>query len=40
MIATLIKPSSGQILKDGKPVMAGKATPNVGYVFQRATLFP
>ena len=40
MIATLIKPSSGQILLDGKPVVAGKATPNVGYVFQRDTLFP
>jgi NitT/TauT family transport system ATP-binding protein len=40
MIATLVKPSSGQILIDGKPVIAGKATPNVGYVFQRDTLFP
>ena len=40
MIATLIKPSSGQILIDGTPVVAGKATPNVGYVFQRDTLFP
>src|SRR3954463_10113382 len=40
MIATLIKPSSGQILIDGSPVVAGKATPNVGYVFQRDTLFP
>ena len=40
MIATLIKPSSGQILIDGVPVVAGKATPNVGYVFQRDTLFP
>src|SRR6185295_18267751 len=34
MIATLVKPSSGQILIDGKPVMAGKATPDVGYIFQ------
>jgi Aconitase family (aconitate hydratase) len=33
MIATLIKPSSGQILIDGTPVIAGKAMPNVGYVF-------
>jgi len=40
MIATLVKPSSGQILIDGTPVIAGKATPNVGYVFQRDTLFP
>lgn len=40
MIATLIKPSSGQILIDGQPVVAGKATPGVGYVFQRDTLFP
>jgi NitT/TauT family transport system ATP-binding protein len=40
MIATLVKPSGGQILIDGKPVVAGKATPNVGYVFQRDTLFP
>jgi NitT/TauT family transport system ATP-binding protein len=40
MIATLVKPSGGQILIDGKPVMSGKATPGVGYVFQRDTLFP
>jgi len=40
MVATLLKPSSGEILIDGKPVVAGKATPNVGYVFQRDTLFP
>jgi NitT/TauT family transport system ATP-binding protein len=40
MIATLLKPSSGQILIDGKPVTAGRATPDVGYVFQRDTLFP
>jgi len=40
MIATLIKPSSGQILIDGVPVVAGNATPDVGYVFQRDTLFP
>jgi len=40
MIATLIKPTSGQILIDGVPVVAGKATPNVGYIFQRDTLFP
>ncbi len=40
MIATLLKPSGGEVLIDGKPVVAGKATPNVGYVFQRDTLFP
>ncbi|MGB8400604.1 MAG: ABC transporter ATP-binding protein [Bradyrhizobium sp.] len=40
MIATLVRPSSGQILIDGGPVIAGKATPNVGYIFQRDTLFP
>jgi NitT/TauT family transport system ATP-binding protein len=40
MIATLVKPSGGQILIDGKPVIAGRATPDVGYVFQRDTLFP
>jgi NitT/TauT family transport system ATP-binding protein len=40
MIATLLRPSAGEILIDGKPLVAGKATPNVGYVFQRDTLFP
>ncbi len=40
MIATLLRPTSGEILIDGKPIVAGKATPNVGYVFQRDTLFP
>lgn len=40
MIATLIKPSSGEILIDAKPIITGKATPSVGYVFQRDTLFP
>lgn len=40
MIATLIRPTSGQILIDGVAVVAGKATPDVGYVFQRDTLFP
>jgi NitT/TauT family transport system ATP-binding protein len=40
MIATLVKPSSGQILIDGTPLVPGRATPNVGYVFQRDTLFP
>jgi NitT/TauT family transport system ATP-binding protein len=40
MIATLLRPSAGEILIDGEPLVAGKATPNVGYVFQRDTLFP
>jgi len=40
MIATLVKPTSGQILIDGVPVISGKATADVGYVFQRDTLFP
>jgi NitT/TauT family transport system ATP-binding protein len=40
MIATLVKPSSGEILIDGKPVIHGRATSGVGYVFQRDTLFP
>jgi NitT/TauT family transport system ATP-binding protein len=40
MIATLVKPTGGEIFIDGKPVLAGKATPDVGYVFQRDTLFP
>jgi NitT/TauT family transport system ATP-binding protein len=40
MIATLIRPSSGQIMIDDRPLIAGKATPGVGYVFQRDTLFP
>jgi len=40
MIATLVRPSGGEILIDGKPITTGKATPNVGYVFQRDTLFP
>jgi NitT/TauT family transport system ATP-binding protein len=40
MIATLLKPTSGQILIDGTLVVPGQATPNVGYVFQRDTLFP
>src|SRR5215471_16773913 len=40
MIATLIRPSRGSISIDGAPVVSGKATPGVGYVFQRDTLFP
>ncbi len=30
MIATLIRPTSGQILLDGTPIVLGKATPTVG----------
>jgi len=30
MIATLIKPTGGRVLIDGAPVIAGKATPDVG----------
>ena len=33
MVATLVKPSTGQILIDGRPVVPGEATPNVGYVW-------
>jgi NitT/TauT family transport system ATP-binding protein len=40
MIATLIRPSAGEILIDGELVITGRVTPNVGYVFQRDTLFP
>jgi NitT/TauT family transport system ATP-binding protein len=40
MIATLIRPSGGQILIDGTPVTSGKTTPGIGYIFQRDTLFP
>jgi NitT/TauT family transport system ATP-binding protein len=40
MIATLIKPTGGQIMIDGLPIIPGRATPDVGYVFQRDTLFP
>ncbi|MGY3529597.1 MULTISPECIES: ABC transporter ATP-binding protein [Bradyrhizobium] len=40
MIASLIRPTAGEILIDGKRVVSGRATPNVGYVFQRDTLFP
>ena len=40
MVATLVKPTGGEIFIDGKPVITGRATPDVGYVFQRDTLFP
>ena len=40
MIATLLKPSSGEILIDGARTVPHKASPQVGYVFQKDTLFP
>ena len=40
MIATLLNPTSGTILIDSEPVFHRKARREVGYVFQRDTLFP
>jgi NitT/TauT family transport system ATP-binding protein len=40
MIATLLRPSGGEITIDGQRSRPDKANPNVGYVFQRDTLFP
>src|ERR1700761_9735134 len=40
MIATLIRPTSGEILIDGVPSNPDKVSPNVGYVFQKDNLFP
>ncbi len=40
MIATLLKPSAGEILIDGVRTVPNKARPEVGYVFQKDTLFP
>ncbi len=40
MIATLLPPSSGSILVDGEPVQPGRAVRQVGYVYQKDTLFP
>ena len=40
MIATLLAPSSGSILVDGEAVQAGRAVRQVGYVYQKDTLFP
>lgn len=40
IIATLIGASAGLVLIDGIPITPGKAASNVGYVFQRDTLFP
>jgi NitT/TauT family transport system ATP-binding protein len=39
MIGALVAPSSGDILVDGQPV-AGRPAPQIGYVFQRDTVFP
>jgi len=40
MIAGLIPRSGGDILVDDVSVMAGQVMPQVGYVFQRDTVFP
>ena len=40
MIAGLIARTSGDIWIDGCPVEAGRVLPQVGYVFQRDTVFP
>jgi NitT/TauT family transport system ATP-binding protein len=40
MIATLLRPTRGEILIDRAAVVPHRATPGVGYVFQRDTLFP
>jgi len=40
MIATLLPNSSGDILIDGQPIDRRRPSRNVGYVFQRDTLFP
>lgn len=40
MIATLLANTSGEILVDGKPIDRRRPDRDVGYVFQRDTLFP
>jgi NitT/TauT family transport system ATP-binding protein len=40
MIATLLAPTGGEILIDGEPIAPGRPRRNVGYVFQKDTLFP
>ena len=40
MIATLLAPTSGEALIDGRAVVPGRTTPQVGYVYQKDTLFP
>lgn len=39
-IATLVEPSRGAVLIDGDAMRFMRPHPNVGYVFQRDTLFP
>jgi NitT/TauT family transport system ATP-binding protein len=40
MVATLIAPNGGDIRVDDAPVIPGRPIPQVGYVFQKDTLFP
>jgi len=40
MVATLITPNGGNIRVDGATVVPGRPIRNVGYVFQKDTLFP
>jgi NitT/TauT family transport system ATP-binding protein len=40
MIATLLSKSGGEIAIDGAPVVLNRPRRNVGYVFQKDTLFP
>jgi NitT/TauT family transport system ATP-binding protein len=40
MVATLIPPTGGDIRVDGAPVVFGRPIRQVGYVFQKDTLFP
>jgi NitT/TauT family transport system ATP-binding protein len=40
MIATLLGTSGGEIAIDGRPIVFNQPTRNVGYVFQKDTLFP
>jgi NitT/TauT family transport system ATP-binding protein len=40
MVATLISPNGGTIAVDGAPVVPGRPMRQVGYVFQKDTLFP
>ena len=40
MVATLITPNGGDIRVDDSPVVPGRPIRNVGYVFQKDTLFP
>ena len=40
MVAGLIPRSGGEILVDGRPMHHGEVRPEIGYVFQRDTVFP